>query len=114
VTSEPATHALDDELHAAAAAQQELGGGYDGAVVRSLAERLDGELDARIDRRLRRRRHAGTASDAVTVALALCSIGFGVLFALAAGGLGELGGTLATIVAWAAIVAVNIAHARAR
>jgi hypothetical protein len=31
-----------------------------------------------------------------------------------AGGLGELCGTLAPIVAWAAIVAVNIPHARAR
>jgi hypothetical protein len=49
-----------------------------------------------------------------TLVLALFSIGLGVTFALVAERLGDLGGTVATIVAWAAIVAINVTHARAR
>ncbi|HWM08226.1 MAG TPA: hypothetical protein VNO82_02750 [Solirubrobacteraceae bacterium] len=88
---------VDDEVAAASAARDELGAGYDAAVARSLLERIDG----------RRRR-----SDLVTVVIALVSMGLGVTFALVAERLGDLGGTIATVVAWAAIVAVNLAHAR--
>jgi membrane-associated protein len=65
VTSEPATHALTEKVHAAA--QHDLGGG-DHARGRSLAGRLDGERDARVGRRPRRGRDLGTASSAVTIA----------------------------------------------
>jgi hypothetical protein len=93
---------VDEELDAAVAARNELGGGYDAAVVRSLVERI--EAQARGNRR----------SELVTLTIALFSIGLGVVFALVAERLGDLGGTIATIVAWAAIVAVNVAHARRR
>jgi len=93
---------VDEELDAAVAARNELGGGYDAAVVRSLVERL--EAQTRSNRR----------SELVTLTIALFSIGLGVVFALVAERLGDLGGTIATIVAWAAIVAVNVAHARRR
>lgn len=92
-------------MRAAAAARQELGGDYDGAVLESLVHRLDRRLDAGRPRR---------AADAVTVVIALGSIGFGVLFAAAADGLGHAGATIATIVAWVVIAIINIAHARSR
>lgn len=95
-----------EELRAAAATRSELGGDYDEVVLRSLAERLDGELD--------RRRRSTAVREAVTICIALGSIGFGVLFAAAADGLGETGATLATITAWVCIVVINVAHARSR
>ena len=88
---------VEEELAAAAAAREELGASYDAAVVRSMVERLD-----------RRRRTA----DIVTVIIALFSIGLGVTFVLVAERLGDLGGTIATIVAWAAILTINVVHAR--
>jgi hypothetical protein len=103
-----------EELHAAAATRSELGGEYDEAIVRSLAARLDGEIDERIDRRLPHHRRSTALREAVTIFIALGSIGFGVLFAAAAGGLGETGATLATITAWICIVVINVVHARSR
>jgi hypothetical protein len=101
---------LADDLRAAAAARAELGGDYDGAVLRSLAERLGTALDAPGPRR----RGGLAARDVVTVVVALGSVGLGVLVAAAAGDLGEAGATLATVVAWIAIAVINVAHARAR
>jgi hypothetical protein len=88
-----------DDVKAAAAARRELGDEYDEALIRSL-------VDARVRRGLR--------SDVITVTIALVSIGLGVVFALVAERLGDLGGTIATVVAWAAILAVNVVHARRR
>jgi hypothetical protein len=98
---------LAEELRASAAARSELGDDYDGAVVRSLVERLDAEIDARD-----RQRSTALWRDAVTVVIALGSIGLGVLVGAAADGLGEAGATAATIVAWVAIAVINVAHAR--
>ena len=98
-----------EDLRASAAARSELGDDYDGAVVRSLVERLDAEIEARDARR----RNAAFR-DAVTVVIALGSIGLGVLVGAAADGLGEAGATAATIVAWVAIAVINVVHARAR
>jgi hypothetical protein len=99
--------ALAEEVHAAAAARSELGGDYDRAVLRSLAERLEAELEAGD-----RRRRTAALREAVTIVIALGSIGFGVLFVAAADGLGSSGATFATVVAWVAIAVVNVAHAR--
>jgi hypothetical protein len=49
--------------------------------------------------------------DVVMLFVALGSIGMGVLVTANADGLGHLGGTLATVVAWIAIGVVNVAHA---
>ena len=98
-----------EELRASAAARSELGDDYDGAVVRSLVERLDAEIEARD-----RQRTTALWRDAVTVVIALGSIGLGVLVGAAADGLGEAGATVATIVAWVAIAVINVAHARRR
>ena len=101
--------AFAEELRASAAARSELGEDYDGAVVRSLVERLDAEIEARD-----RQRTTALWRDAVTVVIALGSIGLGVLVGAAADGLGEAGATVATIVAWVAIAVINVAHARRR
>ncbi len=77
---------LVEELRVTAAAQTELGDDYDRAVVHSLAERLEAELAARDrDRRL------AVWQDAVTVVIALGSIGLGILVGAAADGLGVAG-----------------------
>jgi hypothetical protein len=91
-----------DELRAAAETRRELGRDYDEAILLSLAERLE----------RRRRPHLGR--DAVTVVIALGSIGLGVLVALASANLGTLGGTLATVIGWIAIAVINVVHARSR
>ncbi len=100
---------LAEELHTTAAAHAELGEDYDRAVVASLAERLEAELAAR-----ERGRRTAVLQDAVTVVIALGSIGLGVLVGAAADGLGETGATAATIVAWFAIALINVVHARGR
>jgi hypothetical protein len=85
-----------EELRAAAETRRELGPHYDEAVLLSLAERLE---------RKRGRSHA--LHELSTVTIALASLGFGVLVATSTG-------TVATIVAWLCIVAINVVHARAR
>ena len=60
------------------------------------------------------RNRSGSLREAVTVVIALGSIGLGVLVAAASHALGELGATLATIVAWICIVIINVVHARSR
>jgi hypothetical protein len=92
-----------DDLHAAAETRRELGPHYDEAVLLSLAERLE-----------HRRGRSTSVREAVTVVIALGSIGLGVLVAAASHPLGEAGATLATIVAWICIVVINVVHARAR
>jgi hypothetical protein len=90
-----------DDVRAATAASAELGPAYDRATAEALLERLD-------------RRPPSAIEAALTATIALGSIGLGVTFALVARELGDLGGTVATIVAWVAIAVVNGAHARAR
>ena len=92
-----------EDLHAAAETRRELGPHYDEAVLLSLAERLE-----------HRRVRSTSMREAVTVIIALGSIGLGVLVAAATHPLGEAGATLATIVAWICIATINIVHARAR
>ena len=105
----PGSETLAADVQAAAAARSELGADYDRAVLRSLADRLETELEAR---ELQRR--GGIVREAVTIVIALGSIGMGVLFAAASDGLGTSGATIATIVAWVAIAVTNVAYARRR
>jgi hypothetical protein len=101
--------ATADEVRAFAAARTELVEDYDDALAEALLERFDAHVDHRL-----RQRKVWLWHDAVTVTIALGSIGLGVVFALVARHLGDVGGTLATIVAWIGIAIVNVAHARAR
>jgi hypothetical protein len=100
---------LAEELRTTAAAGTELGEDYDRAVLHSLVERLETELEARDAQR-----RTAVLRDIVTVVIALGSIGLGVLVGAAADGLGEVGATAATIVAWVAIALINVVHARGR
>jgi hypothetical protein len=110
---------LEEDLRAAVAADRELGGDYEAAVVRTLAERLDDEIDRRVqerlDARLARDRRAGTGVDFLGVLLALGSIGIalGVPSAMH-GHVGAAGTFVLTLVAWVAIAAINIAWFVAR
>ena len=76
---------------------------YDEAVLLSLAERLE-----------RKRGRSNALREVTTVTIALGSIGSAILVATSTGGLGELGATVATIVAWICIAVINVVHARAR
>jgi hypothetical protein len=104
---------LDDDLHAAVAANRELGGDYEAAVVRSLGERLDEEIDRRIEERLRARRQPrGSGLDFLGLVLAIASIGIGLGVPSAMSG--HFSGGLVfviTLFAWGAIAAINIAYA---
>ena len=91
-----------DELRAAAETRRELGRDYDEAILLSMADRLA------------RRGRLDLWGDTVTVLIALGSIGFGILVALAAANLGAVGGTFATVVGWIAIALINVVHARSR
>jgi hypothetical protein len=104
---------FEEDLRAAVAADRELGSDYEAAVVRSLGERLDAEIDRRIEERLRARgARGGRALDFWGLVLAIASIGLamGVPSSLS----GHFSGGLVfvmTLVAWAAIAAINIAYA---
>jgi hypothetical protein len=103
---------LEDDLHAAVGADRELGRDYETAVVRALAERLDHEIDRRVDERMRMRQ---SAHDFWSVLLALASIGLALGVPSATHDqLGNGGALVVTLVAWTAIVAINVAYAAGR
>ena len=110
---------LEDDLRAAVAADRELGGDYETAVVRTLAERLDTEIDRRVqernDARLARRRSANAGLDVLGVLLALGSIGIALGVPSATHGhVGAAGTFVLTLVAWVAIAAINVTWILAR
>lgn len=110
---------LEEDLRAAVAADRELGGDYEAAVVRSLGERLDAEIDRRvqerIDERLAARRRSSAVGDFWTLLLACASIAMGLAVPSAMHDHVGAGGTFVlTLVAWAAIAAINIAFAVGR
>jgi hypothetical protein len=104
---------FEEDLQAAMAADRELGSDYEAAVIRSLGERLDAEIDRRIEERLRQRRPPRRgAPDFFGVVLALGSIGLalGVPSAMS-GHFGDGLTFVLTLVAWAMIAAINIVYA---
>ena len=105
---------LEDELRAAVAADRELGGDYERAVVRSLAERLDSEIDRRVAERVRAARPRG-GSDLSGLVLALASIGMALGVPSATHDhVGAAATFVLTLFAWAAIAAINVAYLRRR
>jgi hypothetical protein len=104
---------FEEDLRAAVAADRELGSDYQAAVVRSLGERLDTEIDRRIEERLRARaprRGRGLDFFGLVLAVASIAMGMGVPSAFS----GHFSGGLVfvtTVIAWAAIAGINIAYA---
>jgi hypothetical protein len=104
---------FEEDLHAAVAADRELGSDYEAAVIRSLGEKLDAEIDRRIEERVRERRPPRRGGlDFLGLVLALASIGMalGVPSAMS----GHFGSGLTfvlTLLAWVMIAAINIAYA---
>jgi hypothetical protein len=101
-----------DELRAAAAADRELGGEYESAVLQSFLERLDLEIDRRIAARSPPPPRGGIGFTGLVLALASIGMGLGVPSAMGDHFSGGLTFVL-TLVAWAAIAAINIAYAHA-
>lgn len=104
-----------DELRAALQARRELGEEYEPALVESFLDRLDAGIAARVkaevDARVAERPPAGKSGSDPGMTLALGSLGIGIpLTAIAAGNAGLLG----LLLAWAGIVAVNMAYAISR
>jgi hypothetical protein len=121
-----------DDITAAAAAHQELGPHFDGAVAESLVERIGAEIDKRVDARVgdmggRRSRPArrppatgsGTQLTWPATVLALGSMGLGigataVILNTNGGGGPESGQIFLALVLWIILGAINISHARRR
>jgi hypothetical protein len=106
---------LEDDLRAATAARRELGEDYDLAVLRSVADRLDAQVDRRVDERLAARAPALGGLDWTTLFLALGSIGMGLGVPSATiDHFGAVASFALTLIAWAAIAVVNVAYFRSR
>jgi len=121
-----------EDIAAAAAAHQELGRDYDGAVAEGLIERIGEEIDKRVDARLghrsdrpvQRDRHAyhdgGQLSPAArpawsVIVLAFGSMGFGIAAAGAVLSLGhQSSGAAEVLVAliWIIIGVINVSYSR--
>jgi hypothetical protein len=120
-----------DDIAAAAAAHQELGPHFDGAVAESLVERIGAEIDKRVDARMgeaggRRRRPerrpaevGGTSLTWPATILALGSMGLGIGVTAVVLGTGgaqtpSAGQIFLALVIWIVLGAVNVSHARRR
>ena len=122
-----------EDIAAAAAAHQELGPHFDGAVAESLVERIGAEIDKRVDQRMgeagdRRSRPArrppaagaGTSLTWPATVLALGSMGLGigvtaVVLNTGADSRGPTSGEIfLALVIWIVLGAINVAHVRRR
>jgi hypothetical protein len=103
LTSETDRSSLVEDLRAGIAARSELGEDYERALADSLVARVDAHLETRGPTLTR---------EATTIAIALGSVGLGIVFALVAQNLGHVGGTVTTLAAWVGIVVINVAAAR--
>lgn len=116
-----------EEIRAAAEVHDELGPGYRDAVIESFLENVGKEIDARVDARLGQSaplgqptpmpdRHARKHdhhdhSGSSPLALAVCSLVFGIpISAIAVAAGSHPAGLAGLLVVWAAIAAINIAY----
>ncbi len=97
---------LAKDLEATIAARAELGREYEPALVESFAERLEQTIARRVDAEIQR--HQSPPGSGNQLALAIVSLGTGIPITAIAGGTADLAGI---VVAWAGIVAVNVAAA---
>ena len=108
-----------DAIAAAAAAHQELGRDYDGAVAESLVERIGEEIDRRVEARLgpRSPRKSGAQfSPAVrpsagVVTLALGSMAIGALLSVSILDKSNSSGGVVALI-WIVIGVINVVYAR--
>jgi hypothetical protein len=106
---------LEDDLRAASAARRELGDDYEGALLRSMADRLEAQVARRVDERLAARAPAIGGLDWTTLLLALGSIGMGLGVPSATiDHFGAVASFVLTLIAWAVIAAVNVSYFRSR
>jgi hypothetical protein len=118
-----------EDIAAAAAAHQELGPHFDGAVAESLVDRIGAEIDKRVDARIgeaggkrqtpARRPADGAHANWPATVLALGSMGLGVgvtAVVLNANGPGQpsSGQIFLALVIWIILGAINVAYARRR
>src|SRR5215472_12155315 len=119
-----------EDIAAAAAAHQELGPHFDGAVAESLVERIGAEIDKRVDARIgehggrrtkpAKRAEGGLAAPlswpATILALGSMGLGTGVTAVVlnAGGGTTTSGQVFLALVIWIIVGAINISHARRR
>jgi hypothetical protein len=118
-----------EDITAAAAAHQELGPHFDGAVAESLVERIGDEIDKRVDARMGDRRSRSVRKSAeptgqlnwptTVLALGSMALGIGASAVVLNTGNGPgnpaTGGQIALVVMiWIIIGIINVAHARRR
>ena len=103
---------LEEDLRAATAARRELGDDYEAGVIRSLAEHLDREIDRRVEQRVARRL-PGVDWTALLLALGSIALALGVPSATR-DQFGAVASFALTLVAWAAVAAINVAYLRRR
>jgi len=104
-----------EDLQAAVSARRDLGEDYEPEVIDAFMERLDARIAAPVDQEIAARSAQLPAvpvkRDAAATWVALASLTFGIpMTAIAA----EQAGLLGTMVAWAGIATINVAHAMGR
>ena len=114
-----------EDIAATAAAQRELGPGFEDGLAEGLIERIGAEIDRRVDARLGERGYSAPTSaapvhppstrpTAVPVVLALGSMVTAVLGTVAAMKFGSNGSPALAALIWVVIGIVNVAYARRR
>lgn len=107
MTPQPDPHDIQRELQATLSARRELGTEYDDQFIERLVEKLTAQVRQEVAR-APKPRSAGMPADQRT-AIAICSLIFGIsLIAIASSSAGPLG----LVVAFVAIVLINMAAAR--
>lgn len=104
MTPQPDTHDIQRELQATLSARRELGPEYDDQFIERLVEKLTVQVRQEVAR-APKPRSAGLPSDQRT-AIAICSLIFGIPLVAIAGG---IAGPIGLIVAFVAIVLINVA-----
>ncbi|MEU6717225.1 hypothetical protein ABZ897_37670 [Nonomuraea sp. NPDC046802] len=104
----PDKRPIRDDLQATLDARRDLGPEYETELVESFVERLDETIAARVRAELHHRGATPQKKGSPMIAITLGSLGIGVpLTAIAAGSAGLVG----LMIAWAAIVVINVAAA---
>src|SRR5215472_8810489 len=109
-----------EDIVAAAAAHQELGPHFDGAVAESLVERIGEEIDKRVDARLGERSDRRGRVRRLTPAGQLSAMGLGIGATAAALNAGdglrpiESGQVFLCVLIWVVIGIINVSYARRR